>query len=140
MDLEVSPTLTVPASELHWRFSRSSGPGGQHVNTSDSRAEVSWNIDTSTVLSEEQKTLLQDRLERRLIDGTITIAASEQRSQLRNREIALARLADLVGSGLAPSSAPRRKSKPSRGSKMRHRAAKEQRSATKKQRRRPPSD
>lgn len=140
MDLEVSPTLTVPASELHWRFSRSSGPGGQHVNTSDSRAEVSWNIDASAVLSEEQKNLLTDRLERRLMDGTITIAASEQRSQLRNREIALARLADLIGSGLAPASAPRRKSKPSRGSKMRHRAAKEQRSATKQQRRRPTSD
>lgn len=132
--------LTIPASELRWRFSRSSGPGGQHVNTSDSRAELSWSIDTSAVLSDEQKTLLTNRLERRLIDGTITIAASEQRSQLRNREIALARLADLVGAGLAPASAPRRKSKPSRGSKMRHRAAKEQRSVTKQQRRRPRAD
>ncbi len=140
MDLEVTPALTIPASELNWRFSRSSGPGGQHVNTSDSRVELSWSIDASTVLNEEQKTLLMDRLERRLIDGTITIAASEQRSQLRNREIALARLAELVVSGLAPAAAPRRKSKPSRGSKMRHRAAKEQRSATKQQRRRPAAD
>ncbi|WP_207346031.1 alternative ribosome rescue aminoacyl-tRNA hydrolase ArfB [Arthrobacter sp. E3] len=140
MDLEVSPALTIPAAELQWRFSRSSGPGGQHVNTSDSRVELSWSIEASAVLSEEQRALLMDRLERRLIDGTITIASSEQRSQLRNREIALAKLAELVVSALAPAAAPRRKSKPSRGSKMRHRAAKEQRSATKQQRRRPAAE
>lgn len=140
MDLEVSPTLTIPASELAWRFSRSSGPGGQHVNTSDSRAELSWNIGTSAVLREEERNLLLTRLARRLNGSEITIAASEQRSQLRNREIALARLAELVSSGLAPASAPRRKSKPTRGSKMRHRATKEQRSTTKAQRRRPMAD
>ncbi|MDO5752042.1 alternative ribosome rescue aminoacyl-tRNA hydrolase ArfB [Arthrobacter sp.] len=140
MDLEVSPALTIPAAELHWRFSRSSGPGGQHVNTSDSRVELSWSIEASAVLSQEQRALLMDRLARRLIDGTITIAASEQRSQLRNREIALTKLAELVVSALAPTAPPRRKSRPSRGSKMRHRAAKEQRSATKQQRRRPAAE
>ena len=140
MDLAVMPTLTIPAWELQWRFSRSSGPGGQHVNTSDSRVELTWNIGSSSVLSEEQKTQLMFRLDRRLIDAAITVAASEQRSQLRNREIALARLVGLVSSGLAPLAAPRRKSKPTHGSKMRHRAAKQQRSATKQQRRRPAAE
>ena len=92
MDLEVSPALTIPATELGWRFSRSSGPGGQHVNTSDSRVQVSWNIADSAVLTDVQRTLLLTRLDGRLVAGVVTIAASEQRSQLRNREIALAKL------------------------------------------------
>lgn len=140
MDLEVSPALTIPASELGWRFSRSSGPGGQHVNTSDSRVEVSWNIADSAVLSDDQRAQLLTRLDRRLINGVVTIAASEQRSQLRNREIALAKLADLVTAGLAPDGPRRRATKPTRGSGRRHMAAKTQRSATKQQRRRPSAE
>ncbi|WP_341394337.1 alternative ribosome rescue aminoacyl-tRNA hydrolase ArfB [Arthrobacter sp. G119Y2] len=140
MDLMVSPALTIPASELSWRFSRSSGPGGQHVNTSDSRASVSWNIADSAVLSETQRVLLLSRLQRRLIDGVVTVTASEQRSQLRNREIALAKLADLVAEALAPEAALRRKTKPTRGSNYRRLDAKKQRAATKQQRRRPPTD
>ncbi|HYI34893.1 MAG TPA: alternative ribosome rescue aminoacyl-tRNA hydrolase ArfB [Glaciibacter sp.] len=140
MDLEVSPALTIPASELGWRFSRSSGPGGQHVNTSDSRVELSWNVAESAALSEEQRRMLVERLERRLIAGVITVTASERRSQLRNREIALAKLADLVNAGLTPDAAPRRPTKPSRGSIRRRLAAKGQRSATKQQRRRPPAE
>jgi ribosome-associated protein len=140
MDLEVSPALTIPATELGWRFSRSSGPGGQHVNTSDSRVQVSWNIAESAVLSDEQRMLLLDRLQSRLVAGVVTMAASEQRSQLRNREIALAKLADLVGAGLAPDGPRRRATKPTRGSGRRHLAAKQQRSATKAHRRRPQAE
>lgn len=140
MDLEVSPALTIPASELGWRFSRSSGPGGQHVNTSDSRVELSWSIADSAVLSEEQRMLLLARLARRLVDGVVTVAASERRSQLRNREIALARLADLVSAGLAPDAPLRRATRPTRASARRHLAAKSQRSETKRQRRRPSAD
>ena len=140
MDLEISPALTIPAAELEWRFSRSSGPGGQHVNTSDSRVELSWNVPQSAVLSESQRLLLLTRLERRLISGVITVAASEQRSQLRNRETALAKLGGLVADALAPEAARRRATKPTRGSKRRRLDAKKQRSATKSQRRRPPSD
>jgi ribosome-associated protein len=110
MDLEVSPALTIPASELGWRFSRSSGPGGQHVNTSDSRVELFWSVEESAVLSDYQRQRLTDRLARRLVDGVVTVAASEQRSQLRNR------------------------------SERRRLAAKVQRSATKKQRQRPSDD
>lgn len=140
MDLEVSPALTIPAAELGWRFSRSPGPGGQHVNTSDSRVEVSWSVATSLYLTEDQRVRLLARLDRRLVGGVITVAASEQRSQLRNREIALAKLAELVATALAPDAAHRRATKPTRGSNRRRLAAKEQRSATKQQRRRPSED
>ena len=140
MDLEVSPALTIPAAELRWRFSRSSGPGGQHVNTSDSRVELSWNIDDSTALSEGQRLILAARLEQRLIAGAITVTASEQRSQLRNREIALAKLAGLVAEGIAPEAARRRATKPTRGSNRRRLAAKQQRAATKQQRKRPAAE
>lgn len=140
MDLEVSPALTIPSAELGWRFSRSSGPGGQHVNTSDSRVELSWNVVTSAVLSDGQRLMLVTRLEPRLIAGIVTVTASERRSQLRNREIALAKLADLVAGGLAPEAARRRATKPTRGSNRRRLAAKEQRSATKRQRQRPSAE
>ena len=88
MDLEVSTALTIPAAELGWRFSRSSGPGGQHVNTSDSRVELSWNVVGSAALSDGQRIILVTRLGPRLTAGTVTVTASERRSQLRNREIA----------------------------------------------------
>ena len=140
MDLEVTPALTIPATELGWRFSRSSGPGGQHVNTSDSRVQVSWNIADSAVLSDDQRAQLLSRLDRRLVAGVVAIAASEQRSQLRNREIALTKLAELISAGLAPDGPSRRVTKPTRGSGRRHLAAKQQRSATKKQRQRPSAD
>jgi ribosome-associated protein len=140
MDLEVSPALAIPTSELAWRFSRSSGPGGQHVNTSDSRVELSWNVGDSAALSDGQRLILLTRLERRLIAGVITVTASERRSQLRNREIALAKLSDIVAEGLAPEAAPRRATKPTRGSNRRRLAAKEQRAATKRQRKRPSAE
>lgn len=140
MDLQVSPALTIRASELGWRFSRSSGPGGQHVNTSDSRVELFWNVCTSASLSDVQRVRLLTRLEPRLIDGVITVTASEQRSQLRNREIALAKLAGLVAEGIAPEAARRRATKPTRGSNRRRLAAKQQRAATKQQRKRPAAE
>jgi ribosome-associated protein len=140
MDLEVSPALTIPESELGWRFSRSSGPGGQHVNTTDSRVELSWSVADSAALSESQRLMLLTRLEGRLIAGVITVTASEQRSQLRNRETALAKLSELVAEGLAPGPPRRRATKPTRGSNRRRLAAKEQRAATKRQRRRPSAE
>ena len=140
MDLEVSPALTIPAVELGWRFSRSSGPGGQHVNTSDSRVQLSWNVSDSVVLSDEQRTLLLSRLANRLVAGVVTVAASEQRSQLRNREIALVRLAEIVSAGLAPDAPPRRATKVTKGAHQRRLAAKGERSATKQQRRPPTAE
>jgi ribosome-associated protein len=140
MDLEVMPELTIPASELRWRFSRSSGPGGQHVNTSDSRVELSWNLNDSLVISDSQRLILLSRLGPRLTAGVVTVTASEQRSQLRNREIALAKLADLVAGGLAPDPPGRRATKPTRGSNRRRLTAKKERSTTKQQRKRPAAE
>ena len=91
MDLEVSRSLTIPAAELGWRFSRSSGPGGQHVNTTDSRVELSWNIGESQVLTDDRRRVLLERLEKRLVGGVLTVTSSERRSQLRNREAASSR-------------------------------------------------
>src|SRR5439155_22615859 len=92
--LRVSRTVVVPERELRWRFSRSSGPGGQSVNTADSRVELSIDVANSTALGPVQRARVMERLSRRLIDGVLTVKASEHRSQLRNREAAVERLGD----------------------------------------------
>lgn len=140
MDLVVSEQLTIPAGELQWKFSRSSGPGGQHVNTSDSRVQLTWSVAESAALSDGQRAKLLEALGRRLIAGAVTVTVSQQRSQLRNRETALEMLAALVRSALAPPAPLRRGTRPTRGSARRHLAAKQQRSATKQQRQRPTND
>lgn len=140
MDLEVVPGLTIPATELAWRFSRSSGPGGQHVNTSDSRVQLTWSVEESAVLSESQRDRLRARLGRRLVAGRITITVSEQRSQLRNREVALQNLGEILRAALAAPPPIRRATKPTRGSARRHLAGKKRRSETKQQRQRPSAD
>ena len=140
MDLEVSPGLTIPAAELHWKFSRSSGPGGQHVNTSDSRVQLTWSPTASRALPAAPRAVRLAGLGRRLVAGAITLTVSEQRSQLRNREAALDSLASLVRAALAPPAATRRPTRPTRGSARRHLAAKQQRSVTKRQRQRPTDD
>ena len=140
MDLEVTPDLRIPDSELRWKFSRSSGPGGQHVNTSDSRVQLSWNVLDSAALSDEQRAIVLTKLGRRLVNGAITVTVSAQRSQLRNRETALEGLAQLVRDALAPPGPLRRATRPTRGSARRHLAAKKRRSETKQQRQRPTGD
>ncbi|WP_144874353.1 alternative ribosome rescue aminoacyl-tRNA hydrolase ArfB [Microbacterium sp. 1.5R] len=135
--LRVSPGLTIPETELSWRFSRSSGPGGQGVNTADSRVELSWDVGASPVLTPVQRDRLRDRLAARLVGGVVTIAASEHRAQLRNRDAARQRLAALVASALQPPAPPRRPTKPSRGSKERRLTAKHRRTDVKQMRRRP---
>ncbi|MCM3501113.1 aminoacyl-tRNA hydrolase [Microbacterium sp. P26] len=136
-DVRVSAALVIPAAELSWRFSRSSGPGGQGVNTADSRVELMWDAAASAVLSEVQHERVLERLGDRLVDGVLTIAASEHRAQLRNRDAARARLAALVAEAVRPPAPPRRATKPTRGSKERRLQAKQRRTDVKKMRRRP---
>ena len=119
--------LVVPTAELVERFSRSPGPGGQSVNTSDSRVELDWDITTSTVLTDTQRT----RALRRWPEGRVSIAASEHRSQHRNRVAARERLATLLREALSPPPAPRRATRPTRGSKERRLQAKKERGQTK---------
>lgn len=140
MDVTVDAQLVIPGSELMWRFSRSSGPGGQHVNTSDSRVELLWRIQDSAAISADQRERLVAKLGKRLNNGTLSVTSSEQRSQLRNRESAQAKLAAIVSTALAPEPRSRKATKPSKGSKRRHLIAKTQRSQTKALRRRPLND
>lgn len=139
-DLTVTRTLVIPASELHERFSRSSGPGGQGVNTTDSRVELSFDLANSPSIPEHLRTRMLDRLGPRLVNGVLTIAASEQRAQLQNRAAARDRLATLLREAAAAPPPTRRPTKPSRGSKERRIAAKKRRGVTKRNRRASPDD
>ena len=129
--LLVTASLTVPEAELSWRFSRSSGPGGQSVNTTDSRAELSYDVERSPTLTESQRGRALSRLAGRLVDGVLTVAASEHRSQLQNREAAEQRLAQVLREALAPPPPTRRPTRPTRGSKERRLAGKRRRSDVK---------
>ena len=134
-DLPIRGSLCIPAHELVWRFSRSSGPGGQSVNTSDSRASLSFNVDQSSSLSSLQRSRAQQRLEGRLVDGVITVTASDERSQYLNRQSARRRLATLLAEAVAPPPRKRRKTKPSRASIERRLSGKRRRSDIKRNRR-----
>lgn len=136
----VSPTLVVPAAELHERFSRSSGPGGQGVNTADSRVELSFDVLRSPSIPDHLRARMLARLANRLVDGVITVAASEYRAQLANRAAARDRLAALLRQAAAPPPPSRRDTKPSRGSRERRLTDKKRRGQTKQARQRPHDD
>ena len=127
----------LPERELHWRFSRASGPGGQGVNTTDSRAELSFDVAGSPSIPENLRERALARLGGRLVDGVLTIVAAEHRSQLRNRDAARERLAEALSAAVAPAPPPRRPSRPTKGSKRRRLDAKTRRGAIKKLRGRP---
>ena len=139
-DLRVNNWLLIPAAELHERFSRSSGPGGQSVNTADSRVELSFDVEHSAALPEWARTRAAERLAGRLAGGVLTVAASEQRSQLANRQAARARLAALLKDAVAPPKRPRVPTRPGRAANERRLEAKRQRSAIKRGRRPDRSD
>jgi ribosome-associated protein len=128
--------VVIPAGELRERFSRSSGPGGQGVNTADSRVELSLDLSTTAALPEHLRTRALDRLAGRLVGGVLTIAASEHRQQLANREAARERLAEILREALAPPPPPRRPTRPSRAAKQRRLDEKKRRSQRKRERRR----
>jgi len=129
--LRVTPQWTVPEHELSWRFSRSSGPGGQSVNTTDSRVELSYDVARAPSVPEHLRVRALERLAGRLVDGVVTVAASDARSQLQNRESAEQRLAQLLREAAAPPARARRATRPTRGSTERRLAGKRQRSALK---------
>ena len=133
--LHVSRTVVVPPHELRWRFSRASGPGGQGVNTSDSRVELSIDVAASSALSPLLRDRALGRLAGRLVDGVLTVTASEHRSQLRNREAALARMCELLRDAVAPPARPRRPTRPTRAAQERRLADKRRHSELKRRRR-----
>ncbi|MFH9394577.1 alternative ribosome rescue aminoacyl-tRNA hydrolase ArfB [Streptomyces sp. NPDC017413] len=124
-------SVSLPEAELMWRFSRSSGPGGQHVNTSDSQVELRFDLAATDALPEVWKARALERLASRLVDGVISVRASEHRSQWRNRETAGARLAALLAEATAPPPKPRIKRKVPRGINERRLREKKQRGDTK---------
>ncbi|MEU5215255.1 alternative ribosome rescue aminoacyl-tRNA hydrolase ArfB [Streptomyces sp. NPDC020807] len=127
-------SVSLPEAELQWRFSRSSGPGGQHVNTSDSKVELRFDLAATTALPEVWKARALERLADRLVDGVVSVRASEHRSQWRNRETAAVRLAALLAEATAPPPKPRRATKIPRGINERRLREKKQRSETKRTR------
>lgn len=132
--LPVTGGLVIEADELRWRFSRSSGPGGQGVNTTDSRVELSWVPGTSAAvarLSEPLQERLRSRLADSLVGDAVVVTASEYRAQLRNRQAARERLARRLAEALAPPPPRRRSTRPTRGSVERRLQAKKVRSAVK---------
>jgi ribosome-associated protein len=124
-------SVSLPETELMWRFSRSSGPGGQHVNTSDSKVELSFDLARTEALPEVWKQRALERLAGRLVDGVVTVRSSEHRSQWRNRETAAVRLAALLAEATAPPPKPRKPTRIPRGINERRLREKKQRSETK---------
>ena len=137
-DLHVRGSVVIPEAELEWRFSRSSGPGGQSVNTSDSRVELRFDVAGSTALSPTLRERALERLSDRLVDGVLAVTASEQRSPYQNRLAAERKLVDLRSAAVAPPPRPRVATKPSRAARARRVDAKKRRGETKRLRKADP--
>ena len=134
-DLVVSRSWVVPAAELHERFSRSSGPGGQSVNTTDSRVELVYAVASSRAVPEHLRARVLERLADRLVRGSLTVTAAEFRSQHANRQAARERMVTILRDAAAPPPRRRRATRPTRGSQERRIAAKKRRGETKRLRR-----
>ncbi|MCD0445130.1 aminoacyl-tRNA hydrolase [Glycomyces sp. A-F 0318] len=135
MPVPITDRFTVPDAELRWRFSRASGPGGQGVNTTDSRVELVFDLAATTALPPALKERALARLGGRVVEGTVVIAASEFRSQLRNRQAAMERLGELLRRSIAAPPPVRKATKPSKGQKRRRLEDKRRRSQVKRLRR-----
>jgi ribosome-associated protein len=136
-DIHVEPGLSIPEEELELRFSRSSGPGGQHANTSDTRVDLRFDVDASSTLSDEQKARIHERLGNRISDaGILVLSGDEHRSQVRNREAVVERFASLLAGALRVER-PRRPTRPPASANRRRLDAKRHQ-ADKKALRRPP--
>jgi len=128
-------SVTIPEADLSWRFSRSSGPGGQSVNTTDSRVELVFDLAGSTAFSPLLHRRAMERLADRMVDGTVVVVASENRSQLRNRDAARQRLAEILTEATAPPPRKRRPTKPSKSAQARRMDEKTRRGVIKRLRR-----
>jgi len=139
-DIPIRGSVVIPAHELRWKFSRSSGPGGQSVNTTDSRVELLFDVARSPSLPPIWRRRAVDILGDRLVDGVLRISAQEERSQYLNRRAAEQRLGEVLREATAPPPRPRRPTKPTRGSVERRLSGKKRRSETKRSRRISPDD
>ena len=127
MDLIITSRLVIPSRELKWRFSRSSGPGGQKVNKTNTRVEIIFNIEESKVLNDYQKKVLTKKLKTKLVNNCICLAVQEERNQLLNRQIAIKRISSVIRNSLKNSSKIRKATKPSKASQNKRLESKKKR-------------
>ena len=116
MDLQITKTLVIPSNEFKWRFSRSSGPGGQNVNKIESRVEIIFNLEDSKVLNDYQKAILKINLKNKLVKNSLCLAVQEHRNQLLNRQLALMKFSSIIKDGLNKPFKFRKSTKPTKAS------------------------
>ena len=134
MDLQITKTLVIPSNEIKWRFSRSSGPGGQNLNKIESRVEIIFNLEDSKVLNNYQKAILKINLKNKLVKNILCLAVQEHRTQLLNRQLALMKLSSIIKDGLNKPFKFRKSTKPTRASQKKRVELKKKRGELKKSR------
>jgi ribosome-associated protein len=134
MDLKITKTLVIPSNEIKWRFSRSSGPGGQNVNKIESRVEIIFNLEDSKVLNDYQKEILKRNLKNKLVNNSLRLAVQENRNQLQNRQLALMKLSSIIKGVLNKQFKFRKSTKPTQASQKKRVEFKKKRGELKKSR------
>ena len=134
MDLKITKTLVIPSNEIKWRFSRSSGPGGQNVNKIESRVEIIFNLEDSKVLNEYQKEILKRNLKTKLVNNSLRLAVQEHRNQLLNRQLALMKFSSIIKNALNKQFKLRKSTKPTKVSQKKRLELKKKRGELKKSR------
>ncbi len=134
MDLKITKTLVIPSNEIKWRFSRSSGPGGQNVNKIESRVEIIFNLENSKVLNDYQKELLKRNLKTKLVNNSLRLAVQEHRNQLLNRQLALMKLSSIIKNALNKPFKLRQYTQPTKASQKKRVEVKKKRGELKKSR------
>ena len=134
MDLKITKTLVIPSNEIKWRFSRSSGPGGQNVNKIESRVEIIFDLEDSKVLNDNQKAILKINLKNKLVKNILCLAVQEHRNQLQNRQLALMKLSSIIKDGLNKKFKFRKSTKPTKASQKKRVEFKKKRGELKKSR------
>ena len=132
MDLKITKLLVIPSSEIKWRFSRSSGPGGQNVNKIESRVEIIFNLEDSKVLNDYQKAILKINLKNKLVKNSLCLAVQEHRNQLLNRQLALMKFGSIIKNGLNKPFKFRKSTKPTKASQKKRVEFKKKRGELKK--------
>ena len=134
MDLKITKTLVIPSNEIKWRFSRSSGPGGQNVNKIESRVEIIFDLEDSKVLNDYQKEILKRNLKNKLVNNSLRLAVQEHRNQLLNRQLALMNFSSIIKYALNKPSKLRKSTQPTKASQKKRVEVKKKRGELKKSR------
>ena len=134
MDLKITKTLVIPSKEIKWRFSRSSGPGGQNINKNESRVEIIFNLEDSKVLNDYQKEILKRNLKNKLVNNSLRLVVQEHRNQLLNRQLALIKFSSIIKNALNKPFKLRKSTQPTKASQKKRVEVKKKRGELKKSR------